>query len=162
MPKKEFPEVVMEICETDPRYSPETYSFVREGLDHTLKLLKRNNTHGAKSHVTGQELLNGLREYTLNEFGPMSKTVLNDWGIKSCEDFGTIVFNLVNAGVLGKTDSDSLNDFKGGFNFDDAFVTPFRPSSLDRKDSKELKKKPTQRPRKSSLSQPSKTPKTAS
>ena len=162
MPKKEFPEVVMEICETDLRYSPEIYSFVREGLDHTLKMLKRQKHNGVRSHVTGQELLNGLREFALNEFGPMSKTVLNDWGVKSCEDFGAIVFNLVNAGVLGKTESDSLNDFKGGFNFDEAFVKPFRPRSAERVDSMDLSKKSTGRPRKNSLNQKSKTPKAAS
>jgi uncharacterized repeat protein (TIGR04138 family) len=162
MPKKEFPEVVMEICETDIRYSPETYSFVREGLDHTLKLLKRQNHNGTKSHVTGQELLNGLREYALAEFGPMSKTVLNDWGVKSCEDFGEVVFNLVNAGVLGKTDSDSLGDFKGGFSFDEAFVKPFRPRANERSDSKDVSPTPARRPRKSGLHPKTKTPKPAS
>lgn len=69
MAKKEFPDVVMEICGTDPRYNAETYTFVREGLDHTLKLLKRQSQSGAKSHVSGQELLNGLREYTLRIHG---------------------------------------------------------------------------------------------
>ena len=154
--------MVMEICETDTRYNPETYAFVREGLDHTIKILKRQTPSGTKSHVTGQELLNGLREYALREFGPMSKTVLNDWGVKNCEDFGQIVFNLVNAGVLGKTDSDSLSDFKGGFNFDEAFVQPFRPRSAERNEPKDLAPKPIRRPRKSSLKSKTKTPKATS
>jgi uncharacterized repeat protein (TIGR04138 family) len=129
MPKKEFVEVVEDICVKDLRYNPECYSFVREGLDFTIKALKRHREN-SKSHVSGQELLSGLREFALREFGPMSKTVLNEWGVKNCEDFGQIVFNLVSAEVLGKTDTDSLNDFKSGFSFDEAFVKPFKPRSL--------------------------------
>jgi len=128
MPKRDFAEVIQEICDADDRYSNECYTFVREGLDHTLKYLKRSGV-GPKSHVTGSELLDGLREYALMEFGPMTKSVLNEWGIKKCEDFGEVVFNLVKHGVLGKTDTDSLNDFKGGFSFHEAFVKPFRPLS---------------------------------
>ena len=136
MPKRDFSEVVQEICQNDPRYALESYTFIREGLDYTLKHLRRNtggtvgNSNSGTSlrgHVSGQELLGGIRDYALREFGPMSKTVLNEWGIKKCEDFGDIVFNLVKHGVLGKTDSDSLSDFKHGFSFHDAFVKPFRP-----------------------------------
>ncbi|HEY8966649.1 MAG TPA: Minf_1886 family protein [Candidatus Methylacidiphilales bacterium] len=131
MPKRDFSEVVQEIFQADPRYAVESYTFIREGLDHTLKHLRRNSGSGQapalRGHVSGQELLEGIRDYALREFGPMSKTVLNEWGIKKCEDFGDIVFNLVKYGVLGKTDSDSLSDFKHGFSFHDAFVKPFRP-----------------------------------
>lgn len=154
MPRKEFPDAVKEICTTDTRYHPETYGFVREGLDHTIKSLKRHRSNAATSHVTGQELLNGLREYALREFGPMSKTVLNEWGVMNCEDFGQVVFNLVKADVLGKTDSDSLNDFKSGFSFDEAFVLPFQPRLVERVESKELAPKSGSRGRKSSLSGP--------
>jgi uncharacterized repeat protein (TIGR04138 family) len=126
MPKREFAEIVQDITKADGRYSQECYSFVREGLDHTLKSLKRAGT-GPKSHVSGQELLHGLRDYALGEFGPMSKSVLNEWGIEKCEDFGEIVFNLVKFNVLGKTDADSLSDFKNGFSFHEAFVKPYRP-----------------------------------
>ena len=126
MPKRDFAEVVQEICESDTRYGLECYSFVREGLDHTLKHLKRAGA-GPKSHVTGQELLEGMRDYALLEFGPMTKSVLNEWGIKTTDDFGQVVFNLVNSGVLGKNETDSPNDFKNVFTFDDAFVKPFAP-----------------------------------
>ncbi|SDU06750.1 Verruc_Plancto-restricted protein [Verrucomicrobium sp. GAS474] len=141
MPKRDFSEVVQEIFQADPRYAIESYTFIREGLDYTLKHLRRNSNSGSsaggssasapalRGHVSGQELLHGIRDYALREFGPMSKTVLNEWGIKKCEDFGDIVFNLVKYGVLGKTDSDSLSDFKQGFSFHDAFVKPFRPQA---------------------------------
>jgi len=57
----------------------------------------------------------------------MSKAVLNEWGVKTTDDFGQVVFNLVNSSVLGKNETDSPNDFKNVFTFDDAFVKPFAP-----------------------------------
>jgi uncharacterized repeat protein (TIGR04138 family) len=126
MAKINFSEVVEKICEKDQRYSLDAYHFVQEGLNHTLKSLKRGGPH-AHRHVSGQELLHGLREFALKEYGPMSKAVLNEWGIKLTDDFGQVVFNLVNASVLGKNETDSPNDFKNVFTFDDAFVKPFEP-----------------------------------
>lgn len=129
MAKINFAEVVEQICESDLRYASDAYHFVQEGLNHTLKSLKRGGQH-AHRHVSGQELLHGLREFALKEYGPMSKAVLNEWGIKATDDFGQIVFNLVNSGVLGKNETDSPNDFKNVFTFDDAFVKPFVPRNL--------------------------------
>jgi len=129
MAKINFAEVVEQICENDLRYSSDAYHFVQEGLNHTLKSLKRGGQH-AHRHVSGQELLHGLREFALKEYGPMSKAVLNEWGIKTTDDIGQIVFNLVNASVLGKNDTDSPNDFKNVFTFDDAFVKPFVPRNV--------------------------------
>ncbi len=126
MAKINFAEVVEQICEKDLRYSLDSYHFVQEGLNHTLKSLKRGSQH-AHRHVSGQELLHGLREFALKEYGPMSKAVLNEWGIKTTDDFGQVVFNLVNASVLGKNETDSPSDFKNVFTFDEAFVKPFEP-----------------------------------
>jgi uncharacterized repeat protein (TIGR04138 family) len=126
MQKNNFDQVVAEIVKTDPRFNAQAYRFVREGLDYTLKLHKR--TQGTvPRHVTGPELLEGLRQYTLKEFGPMGKTVLNEWGITRCEDFGAIVFNLVQHGILGKSENDKPEDFAEIFTFDEAFVKPFLP-----------------------------------
>ena len=129
MAKINFAEVVEQICEKDLRFSFDAYHFVQEGLNHTLKSLKRGGQH-AHRHVSGQELLHGLREFALKEYGPMSKAVLNEWGIKTTDDIGQIVFNLVNASVLGKNDTDSPSDFKNVFTFDDAFVKPFVPRNV--------------------------------
>jgi uncharacterized repeat protein (TIGR04138 family) len=79
-------------------------------------------------HVSGQELLAGIREFALAEFGPMAKTVLNSWGITRTEDFGEIVFNMVEIGLLGRTDKDSREDFANGYDFEEAFRKPFLPS----------------------------------
>ncbi len=103
----------------DPRYDVEAYSFVLDALDFTLKKLK------APRHVTASELLEGIRHFSIKSFGPMTRTVLENWGIKSCEDFGEIVFHLVSLGLMSKRDTDSKADFKGGYDFQEAFEKPF-------------------------------------
>ena len=129
MHKQDFAEAVAEIRKADPRYDRDAYLFVREGLDFTLKLMKKNTqTNPVHRHVSGQELLNGLRQYALDQYGPMAKTVLDYWGIRRCEDFGELVFNMVDKGILGKTDQDNREDFRNGFDFDEAFVHPYRPA----------------------------------
>lgn len=127
MQKLIFTEAVDEIVRADGRYDRDAYYFVREGLDFTIKMLKKDS-RGAGRHVSGQELLDGLRRYALDQFGPMAKTVFGYWGIKRCEDFGEIVFQMVDKGVLGKTEQDTREDFKGGYDFDEAFVKPYQPA----------------------------------
>ena len=112
----------------DSRYPRDAYLFVKDALDHTQKIVLKENK-GEMRHVTGQELLIGIRDYALVQFGPMTQMVFEEWGIKRCEDFGEIVFNMVEIGLLGKTDKDSREDFGGGYNFDDAFRKPFLPTS---------------------------------
>lgn len=128
MQSPSFTEAIEQIVQRDPRFDHAAYVFVREGLDFTVKLLKKNR-HGPpeQRHVSGQELLEGLRRFALDQFGPMAKTVLEHWGIRQCADFGEIVFNMVENGVLGKTEQDSRRDFAGGYSFDDAFVKPYLP-----------------------------------
>jgi uncharacterized repeat protein (TIGR04138 family) len=115
-------ETLEQILHRDPRYTIEAYFFVREALNHTVRKLN------APRHVSGQELLDGIREYALTEFGPVAMRVLKEWGLKECVDFGYVVFNLVNAGLLGKTDEDTLADFADGYDFSEAFEKPFRPA----------------------------------
>lgn len=126
----EFSEVVELICKEDPRFDRKAYAFVRQALDHTVKeLKKRAPERTAKSqHVTGPELLAGVRDYALEQFGPLAKTVLNAWGITRCRDFGDIVFNLIEYNVFSKTDSDRREDFADIYDFDEAFVKPFVPA----------------------------------
>jgi len=125
---KDFSEVVELIRTEDPRYDKSAYYFVRHGLDHTLKSLKAQ-AGSASNHVCGQELLLGIRDYALEQYGPMALTLLQNWGIHECDDFGEIVFNLVEFGVLGKTENDRREDFSGGYDFYDAFVVPFIPKA---------------------------------
>lgn len=127
MQKPNFSEALDKILKQDGRYDRDAYYFIREGLDFTLRLHKKE-AHGPKRHVTGQELLEGIRRYALQQFGPMTKTVLNFWGVHKCEDFAEIVFNMVDEGILGKSEQDRRDDFKNGYDFDEAFVKPYRPS----------------------------------
>jgi uncharacterized repeat protein (TIGR04138 family) len=122
-----FDETVDGILARDPRYTREAYTFVREALDFTQKLIVKEN-RGQIRHVSGQELLDGIRQFALQQFGPMVVTVLEEWGVRNCRDFGDIVFNMVETSLLAKTDRDSRDDFQNGYDFTDAFRKPFWPS----------------------------------
>ena len=133
MSEKNFPEVVNEIHEKDARYGKGAYFFVREALDHTIKSLGKEQKKDA-GHVSGNELLDGIREFALDRFGPMTLTVMDHWNIRKCRDFGDIVFNLVDSGILGRTDNDSPEDFADGYDFREAFDQPFRPNDVKQDD----------------------------
>ena len=133
MQKIGFAEALDSIVAIDPRYHRDAYVFLRDALDYTTKQQKK--TKGASvRHVAGPELLEGVRQYALKEFGPMVVTVLSYWGIRSCEDVGHMVFNLIGAGIFGKTEEDSIDDFKNVFDFQEAFVKPFAPEKSARLD----------------------------
>ena len=121
-------DIVAFIHKDDPRFDRKAYEFVRLGLDHTVKEADpqegRRPASRSSRHVTGGELLHGLRVYALDQFGPMAKTILESWGVRRCRDFGDIVFNLIEYKVLSKTDSDRLEDFDGLYDFEEAFVKP--------------------------------------
>ena len=123
-----FDETVDFVVAKDRRFARDAYTFVREALDFTQKLAGKE-TRGAIRHVSGQELLGGIRQFALQQFGPMTTTVFEEWGVKSCRDFGEIVFNMVEIGLLAKTDRDSRDDFQNGYDFTDAFRKPFWPES---------------------------------
>ena len=127
MQKTNFKEALEELLEKDARYDEHAYYFIREALDYTIKMYDKP-TEGTGRHVSGNELLQGIRRFTLEQFGPMSFTVLKKWGVHSTTDFGHIVFNLVRSGILGKTDDDTIEDFAEGYDFEDAFRKPFMPS----------------------------------
>jgi uncharacterized repeat protein (TIGR04138 family) len=121
-----FDATLENILAKDPRYHRDAYLFIREALDFTQKLVLKEN-RGQMRHVSGQELLDGIRQFSLQQFGPMATTVFEEWGVKSCRDFGEIVFNMVEIGLLAKTDKDSRDDFQNGYDFTDAFRKPFWP-----------------------------------
>ena len=126
MQKIGFAEALDSIVASDPRYQRDAYVFLRDALDFTTKQQKKIKGATVR-HVAGPELLDGVRQYALKEFGPMVMTVFEAWGIRSCEDIGNMVFNLIGAGVFGKTEEDSIEDFKNVFDFEDVFVKPFEP-----------------------------------
>jgi uncharacterized repeat protein (TIGR04138 family) len=127
---------LMEVVQRDPRYAYEAYEFLFHALHHTQKMLGREPLEVAegeasppldkKYHVSGPELLHGVRDLALREFGLMARTVFHQWGIQQTDDFGEMVFNLVEAGLLSKTDEDSRTDFHNVYDLDQALVHDYR------------------------------------
>lgn len=126
MQKIGFTESLEKVLTDDPRYDREAYLFLRDALDYTIKLRKRQKSEISR-HVTGQELLEGVRRYAIEQFGPMVPTVFETWNINESLDVGRMVFNLIGAGIFGKTENDSMDDFRDGFDFHEAFVKPYLP-----------------------------------
>lgn len=133
MQKIGFAEALDVILAQDPRYDREAYIFLRDALDFTIKQQKKNKEEPTR-HVTPEQLLDGVRNYALKEFGPMVPTVFDYWHLRNCHDIGEIVFNLIRSGVFGKTDSDSIEQFKKGYSFHAAFVEPFLPAPVNAED----------------------------
>jgi uncharacterized repeat protein (TIGR04138 family) len=135
MQEVNFDEALDKILATDIRFHRDAYLFMREALDFTQKLVGREN-QGKVRHVTGQELLDGLRQYALQQFGPMTATVFEEWGIRTCQNFGEIVFNMVEIGLLAKTEKDTRDDFQNGYDFAEAFRKPFWPEAKRKAEAK--------------------------
>ncbi len=123
----DFTEAISQVIAKDGRYAPAAYDFVREALGVAVGHFQSSNED---QHVTGQQLLEGVRLHALNEFGPMAHTTLSLWGIHRGEDVGFIVYNLIDVGYFGRNDGDSIEDFSGGYDFEEAFVLPFQPNAV--------------------------------
>lgn len=130
-PSIDVEDTLDKITESDPRFDRDAYYFVRDALDVAQKKYCKSGRD--PQHVSGQQLLEGIREHAVGEYGPMTAMVLRDWGVNKCEDFGDIVFNMVESSLLGKTDEDTSEDFKGGYDFDEAFVKPYQPKGTFKK-----------------------------
>lgn len=149
------PRSFAELLRTDRRYRIDAYAFVFEALRHAQQSLNMGRAcksepvegeepaeakqepgegAGEERHVTGQELCEAIRLYSLEQYGFMSKTVLNSWGIKSTGDFGEIVFNLIRIGKMRKTSSDRREDFDNVYDFDKAFCDEFTIAKPDRRE----------------------------
>jgi uncharacterized repeat protein (TIGR04138 family) len=123
-----------EVARRDGRYAYEAYEFMFQALHHSQKMLGREPPEDSRSqptaeskyHVSGPELLAGVRDLALREFGLMARTVLHLWGIRSTADFGEIVFNLIEAGLMSKTSQDRREDFHNVYDLDEALVQGFR------------------------------------
>ena len=114
-PSTELLQKIQTMCRQDNRYKPESYLFVLAGLHFTVTQLPEPR------HITGQELLKGLKLYGLEQFGPLALQVFQHWGVQTTQDFGRIVFNLVDAKLLRKTEEDRLEDFREVYDFAEAF-----------------------------------------
>ena len=120
MINQEFYTIVDQICESDRRYKSDAYEFVMEALAYSQKKFKRSK------HVSGEELLEGIKQLSLQKFGPLTLMVLRHWGITATEDFGSIVFNLVDNKILSKDSDDKVDSFQNGYDFHEVFDQGYR------------------------------------
>jgi uncharacterized repeat protein (TIGR04138 family) len=149
-----FRDELARIIASDPRYSIEAYAFVLEALNHAKhqKLKAKGRDRGKErssnpdeegraasssskssrvtGHVTGRLLCESVRKLALRQYGLLAATVLNHWGVRSTSNIGDIVYNLIAAGDLEKTPSDSRSDFDNVFDFETA-LKPKAPNAAD-------------------------------
>jgi uncharacterized repeat protein (TIGR04138 family) len=106
---------IYDMVRDDPRYPVEAYEFVCDAVAFTQEMLGRepheDDPPDADYHVCGEELARGACEMAVCEFGMMAPVVFRRWGIRTTDDIGHIVFNLIKAGKLSQSDSDDLADF---------------------------------------------------
>jgi uncharacterized repeat protein (TIGR04138 family) len=119
-----------EVVGRDPRYAYEAYEFVFVALAHTQRMLGRvpppEGAGEADYHVSGSQLLEGIRDLALREYGLMARTVFRMWGINRTADVGEIVFNLVAANLMSKTAEDNRDDFRDVYDLDQVLVRDYR------------------------------------
>lgn len=126
MRDEKFTATVDRIVDQDPRYAAEAYAFISDAVLYTTKKLEAES-HPQKRHITGKELLEGIKEFAMQQFGPIAPEVLRHWGLNDTMAIGHVVFNMVNNHLLGKSQEDTIDDFRNGFDFDMEFSKPFLP-----------------------------------
>lgn len=126
MSKVPFEQAAAEAARQDPRYAADAYHFLRDALDVTIKTMQKGRKD-AVNHVSGAELCEGVREYALQQFGPMVPTIFEAWGLATTRDIGEMVFNLIRTGAFSRSDSDQVEDFENIYGFADAFEKPYLP-----------------------------------
>ncbi len=124
------PELI-EIAERNGAYPFEAFEFLMDALAHSQRMFDKQSPRegekpSAEHHVSGRELLEGICDLARREFGLMAPTVFLRWGITRTNDFGEIVFALIDAGVLSKTESDRKEDFQNVFDLEPALVGGYR------------------------------------
>jgi uncharacterized repeat protein (TIGR04138 family) len=104
-------------------YPLEAFNFVREGLSYTAQRVHENlhTLPERDRHITGQQLCLGLRDYAIEQYGLLAPTVLGHWSIRRTDDFGRIVFAMIDAGLMTGKDDDSIEDFRAVYDFKEAF-----------------------------------------
>jgi|TARA_B110000285_G_scaffold49812_1_gene56600 uncharacterized repeat protein (TIGR04138 family) len=128
MQPTQFTDAVEAISSEHQGYDSGAYYFLKDTLDFTVRRVMESND-GKHRHVAASELLIGFRDLAIQEFGPMASTMMTEWGITSCSDIGAMVFQLIEEGVFGKQDSDTLEDFSEIFPLIETLEAPFKPKN---------------------------------
>lgn len=119
--EEEFLSAIEEVAEADGRFHKAAYLFIYDALQYTVEKLGKTSLPKEQRHVGGRDLLGGISEYSLGQFGPLTRAVFAHWGIHQTRDFGQIVFNLVGANLMSKTPEDCLEDFIDVYDFAEEF-----------------------------------------
>jgi len=96
-------------------YDERAYLFVLASLEFLQGKLPE------RRHVSGPEVTHACREFALEQYGLLARTVLEHWGIRGTADFGRIVYGLVDIGVLVTQAGDRVEDFEAVYEFEQAF-----------------------------------------
>lgn len=143
---------LFQLLQRDRRYTLEAYLFVLESLSFAQESLglgqepaieeleplpggeaeaaggtargrrARGRKQEAERHVSGPQLCEAARLYGLQQYGFLTPTGLASWGIRSTDDLGEIVFNMIDIGQMRKTKTDRREDFHGVYQFGEAFA----------------------------------------
>jgi uncharacterized repeat protein (TIGR04138 family) len=97
------------------RYDERAFLFVLAALEFEQCRLPE------RRHVSGRELSRACRDYALEQYGLLARSVLEHWGIRRTADFGAVVYALIDAGLLVRRDEDRPEDFEDVFTFSDTF-----------------------------------------
>ncbi len=120
MPNVEFAnEMLEQLTERDARFDTRAYLHVLAALQEVMDGLDRPR------HISARELTIEVGRLAMERYGLLSRTVLEHWGIHATEDVGTIVFALVDAGILVKQDEDRVEDFADVFDFEEKFESGY-------------------------------------
>jgi uncharacterized repeat protein (TIGR04138 family) len=133
MPDETF--ALHQLVARDRRYPIEAYFFVRDALSYAADSMELSNQYHHESethesaeehHLTGQQLCEAIREFAVNQFGYMARIVLKNWGIQSTNGFGDIVYNMIEIGLMKKSDQDLKSHFDDVYEFESAFDERFQ------------------------------------
>ncbi len=129
------------LANQDPRYPVEAYRFVQDALAFAADSMElecneynelecdlasfSSDVAPRERHLSGQQLCEAIRRYSLNQFGYMAKVVLKNWNIDQTSCFGDIVYNMISVGIMNKSSRDKRSHFDGVYHFDDVFENDF-------------------------------------
>jgi uncharacterized repeat protein (TIGR04138 family) len=112
---------IEDLAESDGRYKKEAYFFVYDSLQYTVEKMGRENQTREKRHISGRDLLSGISDFAIKQYGPLTLEVFAHWGVYKTRDFGEMVFNLVSAELMSKTENDCIDDFVDIYDFAQEF-----------------------------------------
>ncbi|MCI0704175.1 MAG: hypothetical protein L0241_24215 [Planctomycetia bacterium] len=125
---------ILELCREDPRFAYEAYEFVCEAVTYTQDRLGRHapgDEANEEHHISGEELLRGTCDLAIREFGMMAFVVFKQWGVRTTDHIGEIVFKLISVQRLSKSDRDDPEDFHDLFDLHQALNEGFSLTLTD-------------------------------